>query len=104
MPNDRDCQAVGLEIDALDASLGPDAGADRGDSRLARFAEAGGKAAVNSLIPFRVVVREATGAANAQRRLQEAVDHGYARRGFLRGVSQMWNCSALSIADGEPGA
>ena len=55
-------------------------------------AKIGGTAVVNSLIPFRGVVREISGAAAADRRLQAATDAGIARRGFLRGVYQTRGC------------
>jgi hypothetical protein len=47
---------------------------------------------VNALIPFRGIVREITGAAPAQRRLNAAIDAGYARRGFLRGLHYARHC------------
>ena len=47
---------------------------------------------VNSLIPFRGVVREVSGAAAADRRLTAATQAGFARRGFLRGVHQTRGC------------
>ncbi|MEE3154506.1 MAG: hypothetical protein VX309_03150, partial [Pseudomonadota bacterium] len=54
--------------------------------------EAGGKTIVNSIIPFRGLVREITGAAPAQRRLNTAIDAGFARRGFLRGAAISRGC------------
>ena len=56
------------------------------------LAEAGGKTVVNAIIPFRGLVRELTGAAPADRRLNAALDAGYARRGFLRGVHAKQGC------------
>jgi hypothetical protein len=47
---------------------------------------------VNSIIPFRGVVRELSGSAEADRRLQAATDAGIARRGFLRGVQRIRGC------------
>ena len=47
---------------------------------------------VNSLIPFRGIVREVSGAAPAERRLAAAIDAGFARRGFLRGVLSARGC------------
>ena len=47
---------------------------------------------VNSIIPFRGIVRELTGAAAAQRRYADAIDAGYARRGFLRGLQTARRC------------
>jgi len=57
-----------------------------------KLAEAGGKTVINTIIPFRSIVRELTGAAPADRRMNAAVDAGLARRGFLRGVHAKQKC------------
>jgi hypothetical protein len=62
------------------------------ENRAGKLAEAGGKTVINSIIPFRSLVREVTGAAPADRRLNAALDAGYARRGFLRGVHARQGC------------
>ena len=56
------------------------------------LAEAGGKTIVNTIIPFRGLVREISGAAPAERRLAAAIDAGFARRGFLRGTALARRC------------
>ncbi|MCC7268172.1 MAG: hypothetical protein IT546_12670 [Caulobacteraceae bacterium] len=90
----KSCRQLSTEIVALNAVLGPDYGApppaQRG--RAGAIASAGGRAVVNSIIPFRGVVREVTGAAPAERQYNAAVDAGLARRGFLRGVHQTRKC------------
>jgi hypothetical protein len=88
------CVGLAKGITELNGALGPDFATDPGkkENRAGRFAEAGGQTIVNSLIPFRGLVREATGAAPAQRRLNAAIDAGYARRGFLRGVHLARKC------------
>lgn len=90
----RTCAAIAAQLRDLNAVLGPDfiAGADANENRASKIAEAGGKTIVNSLIPFRGLVREVTGAAPAQRRLNAAIDAGYARRGFLRGLQRARKC------------
>lgn len=88
------CEQLAATVVELNQALGPDfqvANAE-GEDKVGKVAEAGGKAIVNSLIPFRGVVRELTGAAAAKRRLDDAVDAGYARRGFLRGLQQAKGC------------
>lgn len=92
--NTRNCAAIAVGLRDLNAVLGPDfvAGAATNENRASKIAEAGGKTIVNSLIPFRGLVREVTGAAPAQRRLNAAIDAGYARRGFLRGLQQARKC------------
>jgi hypothetical protein len=90
----RTCKEIKRNIAELDDVLGPDfdVGADRNENRLGKVAEAGGKTIVNSIIPFRGLVREITGAAPAQRRLNTGIDAGFARRGFLRGAAISRGC------------
>ena len=78
----------------LDEVLGPDYMVERltVENKKAKIAEAGGRAVVNSIIPFRGIVREVTGAAAADRAMASAVDAGIARRGFLRGLSTAQGC------------
>jgi hypothetical protein len=92
--NTRTCPQIVAALRNLNAVLGPDfaAGAATNESRASKIAEAGGKTIVNSLIPFRGLVREFTGAAPAQRRLNAAIDAGYARRGFLHGLRVARKC------------
>ncbi|TZG25052.1 hypothetical protein [Sphingomonas montanisoli] len=88
------CTTIAKAITGLNGALGADfvAGPAAKENRGGKIAEAGGQTIVNSLIPFRGLVREATGAAPAQRRLNAAIDAGYARRGFLRGVHLARKC------------
>jgi hypothetical protein len=104
LPETSSCDQIGSEIGELNSFLGPELISDTGskESRVSKLAEAGGRAAVNSLIPFRTLVREVSGAAPAQRRLQEAIDLGYARRGFLRAVYRMRRCPSGPDGGGDP--
>jgi hypothetical protein len=91
----KTCKQLAAAVSALNEALGPDyaAGAEaKKENRAGKLAEAGGKTIVNSILPFRGLVREISGAAPAQRRLEAAVTAGYARRGFLRGVHQTRKC------------
>ncbi|MFZ0269752.1 hypothetical protein [Caulobacter sp.] len=90
----RTCKQLAAQIEALNTVLGPDyvAGPEVKENRGGKLAEAGGKAVVNSIIPFRGLVREVTGAALADRRMDAAVEAGVARRGFLRGVQAKQGC------------
>ncbi len=92
----RTCQDLRREIGRLDEVLGPDVNeADaRGEALPARLAEAGATTLLNALIPFRGIVREATGAAEADRRLRNMVNSATARRGFLKGNAQALGCRA----------
>lgn len=90
----RTCKDIAAAFHALTDVIGPDfkAGDTRKENRAGKLAEAGGQTVVNSLIPFRGLVREVTGAAPAQRRLNRAIEAGFARRGFLRGIHQTRKC------------
>jgi hypothetical protein len=91
----RNCPQIRAEVAALNRVLGTDFDAPpapASGSRGGRIAEAGGRAVVNSIIPFRGVIRELSGSAEADRRMQAAVDAGIARRGFLRGLAQTRGC------------
>lgn len=87
------CRQLAAAIVELTEVLGPDyLVAEKRENRVGKLAEEGGKTIVNSLIPFRGLIREMTGAAAAQRRYDDAIDAGYARRGFLRGVHSTRKC------------
>ena len=95
-----DCQQVARSIESLDAVLGPDfvVSAAEVENRKGRLAEAGGRMVVNSLIPFRGIVREISGAAMRDREMARAVDAGFARRGFLRGLEYTMTCRAQTAS------
>jgi hypothetical protein len=88
------CANLSAAIVELNGALGPDFDARPAPrpGRREQVAEAGGRAVVDSVIPFRGVVREVSGSAGAERRLRAAVDAGLARRGFLRGVHRTRGC------------
>lgn len=90
----RNCAQITRSIAALTEALGPDfkSGPAKRENKAGRLAQAGGKTIVNAIIPFRGLVRELSGAAPAQRRLNDAVDAGLARRGFLRGLQSARGC------------
>ena len=90
----KTCKQLAAEVTSLNEVLGPDyvVGNEVKENRAGKLAEAGGKTVINTIIPFRGLVRELTGAAPADRRLNAALDAGYARRGFLRGVHAKQGC------------
>jgi hypothetical protein len=90
----KTCKQLAAEVTELNTVLGPDykVGNELKENKAGKLAEAGGKTVVNAIIPFRGLVRELTGAAPADRRLNAALDAGYARRGFLRGVHAKQKC------------
>jgi hypothetical protein len=88
------CSALAAAVSNLDDAIGPDFGhaTTRKGSRVGTVARMGGTAVVDSLIPFRGLVREVSGAAKSDREFAAAVNAGYARRGFLRGISVARRC------------
>lgn len=86
----RTCAQLTAGIRALNRELGPDfgAGAQRGPSVV----RTGGAAVVNTILPFRGIVREVSGAASADRRIAAATQAGIARRGYLRGLYTQRGC------------
>ncbi|CAN5241344.1 hypothetical protein BH10PSE13_BH10PSE13_26350 [soil metagenome] len=93
-PRGKGCPPVTNEMASLNEALGPDfgQGAAANENKLGAVAAAGGSAIVNTLIPFRGLVREISGAAPAERRLAAAVSAGMARRGYLHGIAQQRGC------------
>jgi len=93
-PSGRKCNALIADMAVLNEALGPDfsANEEENENRAGKIAEASGKMIINSLIPFRGLVREVTGAAPAERRLRAAIAAGIARRGYLRGLAESRHC------------
>lgn len=93
-PSGHKCAAILADMALLNEALGPDFSADEkeNENRAGKIAEAAGKMVVNSLIPFRGLVREITGSGPAERRLQAAIGAGLARRGYLRGLAASRRC------------
>jgi hypothetical protein len=89
------CAPIITELADLDAALGPDFGASlpANENRAGKLAAAGGETVVNSLIPFRGLVREISGAASTERRREAAIAAGLARRGYLRGLAVSRRCT-----------
>ena len=91
----RSCSQIASGVRTLNKALGADYVSNasvKKENRPGKLAEAGGQSVVNGLIPFRGIIRELSGAAPAQRRMNSAVDAGIARRGFLRGLYVAKRC------------
>jgi len=95
VPRRASCQWMREEHAKLDAALGPDfdSNAQNNQGKAEQLALAGGEAIVNSLIPFRGIVREVSGAASADRRRLIAINAGLARRGYIRGMAAARSCT-----------
>lgn len=92
---DQDCQAMADEVVRLDAVLGPDRDKPAEDSEAGSI-NAGDIAAdtIGGLVglPFRGVVRWASGADARDRALANAILGGMLRRAFLKGVMRASQC------------
>lgn len=87
----KTCSAIGAEIRRLDAVLGDDI--DIADyTKGGMMAGNTAKSIIGGLIPFGGIIREISGANEAQRQWQVALYAGTARRSFLKGVGQSKGC------------
>jgi hypothetical protein len=88
----KNCNVIRADIAELDRVLGADYDIAEDDGND-RFSEGRvGQSVVGSIIPFRSVVREATGAASNERALRAAYTAGMVRRAFLKGVGLGRGC------------
>lgn len=91
----KTCAQIRSAIGDMDAVLGEDLDAPyeatRDDKRKDTAGKVGGLI-VNSIIPFRSVIREISGAAAQERRYNAAVYAGVVRRSFLKGIGQQRGC------------
>lgn len=96
------CKAIAQSVIDLTEVLGPDA--DAPIEPDAPFSEKAGEGAANAtlgavsstmsgFIPFRSIVREATGASAHERKLREAYERGTERRAYLKGVGAQLGCA-----------
>lgn len=91
------CAAIGREITELDDVLGPDVNQLTEKSKGQKREQTAGRVAgsvAGSVIPFRGLIGEVTGANAERRRYAEAVYAGTVRRGFLKGVGLERGCKA----------
>jgi len=92
-----DCNAIVADIAVLDRVLGADydiAVSENGENNGLPDVNMGkvGQSVVGSLIPFRGVVREVTGAADNDRLVRAAYTAGMVRRAFLKGLGMGRGC------------
>jgi hypothetical protein len=98
---DAGCDQIVREITALDKVLGADSDAPKPEARphaevLAEEASGAAlgviKSTTRSLIPFRGVVRKATGAESHQKKYDDAFKLGAQRRAYLKGYGLAKGC------------
>ena len=101
VPEDISCSEITLILAELDAALGPDWDTENPDERLRteKLADEASDAALDtisstasSLIPFRSLVRRATGAYAYQKKYNQAFKLGAQRRAYLKGVGLARGC------------
>lgn len=93
----RGCAAIIAEVRELNDVLGPDVNERVSKSKAKKRQETAGRvagSAVGSIIPFRGLIGEVTGANAERRRYNKAVYAGTVRRGFLKGVGRERGCKA----------
>ncbi|HEY7799930.1 MAG TPA: hypothetical protein VIA80_14260 [Hyphomonadaceae bacterium] len=105
------CATIAAEVVELTTILGADSDAppppqaslnQRAGEGAADLALGGVASAATDFIPFRSIVREATGASAHERRLRAAYERGVTRRAYLKGVGAQIGCAPPAAP--EPGA
>ncbi len=86
------CTAISAEIAQLDAVLGDDIDLTRDDGGSNISVGTAAQSLVRSLIPFGGLIRELSGAGSQERKWNEAIYAGSARRAFLKGIGQQRGC------------
>ncbi len=92
----QSCREIIGEIDKLDAVLGDDFDQPVDDDKTQRRKEAASRIAgsvIASLIPFRGIVREVSGANKTDQDFREAIYAGAVRRAFLKGYGLQRQCA-----------
>jgi hypothetical protein len=85
------CQQIGAAIVQLDGVLGEDIDLPQSENRRTSPGRVA-QSVVGSLIPFRGIIREVSGANAHDRALRTAILAGVARRSFLKGIGQGKGC------------
>lgn len=106
------CEAIGLAVSDLTDILGLDVDAPpRPDASWEDQAGAGAagvtlsavSSSLTDFIPFRSIVREATGASAHERKLRAAYERGVTRRAYLKGVGAQLGCAPPAAPEPNAG-
>lgn len=95
----RRCAEISAAVIGLNEVLGPDIDLPI-DAKTGVTAGRVAQAAVGSFIPFRGLIREISGANEQERKIQVAVQAGFARRAYLKGVGEARGCRYPARAAG----
>jgi hypothetical protein len=91
-----DCQVLNTEIEQLDLVLGPDVDASVQKASLSKKMTDGGfnlaRGAASSVIPYRGIVRQVTGAEKRSHDANDALLAGMVRRAYLKGYGEVLGC------------
>ena len=96
------CDALVTQIAALDTVLGADYDIAESDSNDRLSEGRIGQSVVGSIMPFRGVVREVTGAASNDRAMRAAYTAGMVRRAFLKGLGLGRGCAYPARPKADP--
>ncbi|WP_394727946.1 hypothetical protein [Altererythrobacter sp. GH1-8] len=89
--SEASCKELNYAIEDLTAVLGADF--DLSNEETDPFSEGSiAKRVVGSFVPFRGILREVTGAAPEERRLEAAILAGMSRRAYLKGLGEAKGC------------
>lgn len=109
-PSEMTCAAILLDIAELDGVLGLDWDSGAPDERLNTevLADEASNAALDAVrnvstgwIPFRGLVRQATGAQSHEKKYNQAFKIGAQRRAYLKGYGQALDCPVPAQPDFE---
>lgn len=102
MPSELSCGALSIEIDTLDAILGPDVDAAELDTNTSLVKKGVSKAkstavgtlrnTTESVIPYRGWVRKLSGAERYSKKVSASITAGTIRRAFLKGIMASKEC------------
>lgn len=109
-PGEMTCAGIEMDVAELDAVLGLDWDSGQPDERLNSevLAEEASDAALDAVrnvstgwIPFRGLVRQATGAESHEKKYNQAFKIGAQRRAYLKGYGQALGCQIPAQPDFE---
>jgi len=89
------CSDIRAEIMKLDDLIGPDVSTDNmtEEEKNKMRAYRASSSVVGTIIPFRGVVREVSGASKQAKAIQGAYERGVARRAYLKGIAFERQCA-----------
>lgn len=106
------CKAIAASVVELTNILGKDIDAppdpepslsDQAGAGAAKMTLGAVSSTMSDFIPFRSIVREATGASAHERKLKAAFDRGVARRAYLKGVGAQLGCAPPAAPEPNAG-